>query len=168
MDEHDPFDITENPYPLPAGVEGADPSKRIANDIRLARRLRAMLRSQRMESRAEMRALLLKLLQVADALERILKELPDPENTADIERWNNIRVTRKLLDEVFRLQNVTPIDLLNKAADPDLCEVDSYVVDPDLPDETVVAEIIRGYRWGDEPEPLRTAIVKISRLTDQG
>lgn len=163
MDEHDPFEITEKPYPLPEGLESADPARRIADGIRLAQRLRGMLRSSRLESRAELRALLLKLLQVADALERILEKLPDPHNTADIERWNSVRVTRKLLDEVLRLQQVAPLDLLNKPADPHLCEVDSYIVDPELTEETVVEEVIRGYRWGEETEPLRAAVVKVSR-----
>jgi molecular chaperone GrpE (heat shock protein) len=168
MEESDPFEITESPYPLPPGIEGADPSQRMRDDIHLINRLREMLRTQRKDSRAEMRAVLLKLLQVADSLERILETLPDPQNPAEIRQWNSIRVTRKQLDEVFRLQRVAPIELRNKPADPYLCEVESYVVNPDLPDETVVAEIMRGYHWGDEPEPLRSAIVKVSRVKELG
>jgi molecular chaperone GrpE len=97
-----------------------------------------------------------------------LETLPDPNNPAEIRQWNSIRVTRKQLDEALRLQQVTPIDLLHKPADPNLCEVESYAVNPDLPDETVVAEILRGYRWGEEPEPLRNAVVKVSRQTELG
>lgn len=168
MEDNDPFEIIESPYPLPPGVEGADPAQRLREDIRLTNRLRDMLRTQRLDSRVEMRAVLLKLLQVADALERILETLPDPDNPAEIRMWNSVRVTRKQLDEALRLQKVTPIDLLHQPADPYLCEVESYEVNPELPDETVIAEIVRGYRWGDEPEPLRSAVVKVSRQSELG
>ena len=81
----------------------------------------------------------------------------------ELKQWNSVRVTRKLLGEALRLQDVTPLDLLDQKADPLLCEIDGYQERPDLPDETVMQEIIKGYRWGDEPTPLRPAIVIVSR-----
>ncbi|HEY4689933.1 MAG TPA: nucleotide exchange factor GrpE [Anaerolineae bacterium] len=157
------FEIDETPWPLPPGVEAADPAQRIADDVRRVIRLRELLRDKRSENRSAIRALLLKLLEATDALERILAIMPDPDSPSETRQWNSIRVTRKLLDEALRMQNVTPIELLGRPADPMLCEVDSYQARPDLPDETVVQEVIKGYRWGDEVQPLRSAVVVISR-----
>ena len=157
------FEINETPWPVPPGVEAADPAQRIADDVCRVIRLRDLLRDKRAESRDSLRALLLKMLEVADALERLLAVTPDPDSPAQVRQWHGIRLTRKLVDEALRHQNVTPMDLVGQEADPLLCEVDSYKVRPDLPDETVVQEIIRGYRWGDEPNPLRPAVVVISR-----
>lgn len=160
------FIIDELPCSLPAGVEEADPAERVAEDLRRAAKLRELLQNRRAESRATLRALLLKLLEVADALDRILAAPPDPNNYAEQRRWDSIRVTRKLLDEALRLHNVTPIDLLGQAVDPAWCEVDSTEVRPDLPDETVTRELIRGYAWGTESAPLRPAVVIISRKNE--
>ena len=157
------FSIDEAPCSLPPGVAEADPAQRIADDMRRAAKLRDLLRNRRTEGRDALRTLLLKLLEVADALERILAVTPTPGNAAEQRQWDSIRVTRKLLDEALRQQNVTPIDLLGQEADPAWCEVDSTEVRPDLPDETVIRELIRGYAWGDEPAPLRPAVVIISR-----
>jgi molecular chaperone GrpE (heat shock protein) len=157
------FVISETPWPVPAEVAAADPAQRMADDITRLARLRELLRDQRTRDKKEMRALLLKLLEVADALDRLLAAPPDPTNADASRLWESLRVTRKLLDQGLHLQNVTPMNLLGCEADPALCEVDSYRVRPDLPDEAVVQEVIRGYLWGDEQAPLRTAVVIISR-----
>lgn len=159
----DDFAIHEEPWGLPPGVETADPAQRMADDLRRLIRLRDLLRDKRAESREALRVLLRKLLEVADALESILANAPDPNNPAEMKRWSSIRATRKLLAEALRLQNVTPLDLLGQEANPMLCEVDSYETHPDLPDETVVQEVVKGYRWGDESTPLRPAIIVVSR-----
>lgn len=159
----DDFAIHEQPWSLPPGVEAADPAERMAEDLRRVIKLRDLLRAKRAESRDAMRALLRKLLEVSDALESILAHEPPPGKTMELKQWNSIRVTRKLLGEALRLQDVTPLDLRDQKADPLLCEIDGYQERPDLPDETVVQEIIKGYRWGDEPMPLRPAIVIVSR-----
>jgi molecular chaperone GrpE (heat shock protein) len=157
------FEIRESLLPVPAQVEEADPKQAMANSIQLAARLRGLLLERRTENRASTRALLLKLLEVADALERILAIEPDPGHPSEVRRWNDIRVTRRLLDQVLRLEEVTSLDLVGQEADPTLCEIEGYATRPDLPEETVVQEAIKGYRWGKDASLLRPAVVIVSQ-----
>lgn len=159
------FAIDEEPQSVPPGLEDVSLEKTLVENLRLRKRLQELIAQNRAESRAAMRALLLKLLDVADALDRILLRTPDPASQAETRQWNNIRLTRKILDKTFQLQQVAPLELMGKEADPALCEVEDAEERPDLADGTVIQELIKGYRWGDEPEPLRLAVVIVSSNT---
>jgi molecular chaperone GrpE (heat shock protein) len=159
------FAINEEPLSVPPSVENVSLEKTLIENMRLRKRLQELIAQNRTESRAAMRALLLKLLDVADALDRILLRAPDPASEAETRQWNNIRLTRKLLDKALQLQQVAPLEVLGKEADPALCEVEDAEERPDLPDGTVIQELIKGYRWGDESEPLRPAVVIVSTNT---
>jgi molecular chaperone GrpE (heat shock protein) len=156
------YSIDEELHNLPPGLENVSLEKTLIENMRLRKRMQDLIAQKRAESRSAMRGLLLRLLDVADALDRIILVTPDPASQTETRQWNNIRLTRKVLDKAFQLQQVTPIDLLGKESDPALCEVEDAEERPDLPDGTVIQELIKGYRWGDEPEPLRLAVVIVS------
>jgi molecular chaperone GrpE (heat shock protein) len=162
MDNED-LDAWGTPWPVLDEIQKSDPAQRIADDMRRIKRLRDLIQEKRLESRDSMRKLLLRLLEVDDALDRILSVAPNPQCPSEERQWNNIRVTRKLLREVFWLQKVTAIDLKGQEADPMLCEIERSDERNDLPNETVIQEVIKGFRWGDDPVPLRTAVVIVSR-----
>ena len=66
--------------------------------------------------------------------------------------------------EVFRVlenQGLKPIDTKGKPFDPHEHEVVAVVETADLPDQTVVDEVRKGYRLGDRL--LRPAQVRVSR-----
>ncbi len=157
------FAISQAPFEVPAEVTAADPAQALADGVALRGKLRELLVDQRAKGKKEMRGLLLKLLEVADALDRLLEVPASPGNMEAERLWQSIRVTRRLLDQVLRMQDVKPMDMVGCEADPTLCEVDAYQVRPDLADETVVQEVIRGYFWGEEQTPLRTAVVIVSK-----
>jgi molecular chaperone GrpE (heat shock protein) len=161
--EKDDLETLGSQWPILEAVQHADPAERMADDMRMIKRLRDIIQEKRMDSYDSMRKLLLKLLEVDDALDRILAVSPNPECLTEERQWNSIRVTRKLLREAFRLQKVTPIELMGLESDPMLCEIEGHEDRNDLPEDTVIQEIIKGYRWGDDPTPLRTAVVIVSR-----
>ncbi len=159
------FTIDEEPQSVPPGVENVSLEKSLVEDLRVRKRLQDLIAENRAEHRAAMRALLLKLLDVADSLDRVLLLKPNPDSELETRQWNNIRLTRKILEKTLQVQRVTPLELLGKEADPALCEIEDAEARPDLPDGTVIQELIKGYRWGDESEPLRQAVVIVSSNT---
>jgi molecular chaperone GrpE (heat shock protein) len=156
----DTLAIRELSVALPPEVIASDPAQSLADSIVRVNKLRELMRDRVGEEKKARRGLLLKLLEIADALDRILAIVPDPSSPSDQRRWNSVRVTRRMVEDALRRQNVTALDLLGKPADPNLCEVDSYQVRPELPHETVVQEVVKAYLWEDEV--LRQGVVIIS------
>lgn len=157
------YAITEPFFDVPSAVELADPAARMAEDIRIKKRLREQLGQARAESRASMRAFLRRVIEIGDALERILAREPDPNNEREAQQWNSIRLTRRMVDKALRSQGAMPLELVGQIADETLCEISDAEPRSDVPNGTVIREIVTGYRWGDDPELLRLAVVVIAQ-----
>ena len=78
MDNED-LDAWGTPWPVLDEIQKSDPAQRIADDMRRIKRLRDLIQEKRLESRDSMRKLLLRLLEVDDALDRILSVAPNPQ-----------------------------------------------------------------------------------------
>jgi molecular chaperone GrpE (heat shock protein) len=128
----------------------------ISEIIRQRSDLGIQLEDLQEETLHEQRAFYLKLLNIGDSLDRLLRML-DPANEA-IETINAVRTQfLQILENV----NIYPIELnLGQAFDANTCEVSSQQERPDLQPKTIISVERRGYKWGDRV--LRHARVGIS------
>lgn len=100
-------------------------------------------------SRNSKKELLLKLLGVKDNLERALSYGSNDGQDATESVIQGVRLTEYQLDSLLRAEGVTPVELTGKAFDPQQAEAVGTVVDPSVPDHTIVQETQRGYTYGD-------------------
>lgn len=117
---------------------------------------RRVERERASTARAGKRELILQLLQVMDDFDRAL------EHMADVPEWISegfVTIYRRLTG-ILQAQGVVPYDSLGKRFDPALHEAVGMVNSEGVEPETVVAEVARGYRWGDEL--LRPARVRVA------
>lgn len=107
--------------------------------------------------RAEVESLLRSFLEVVDSLDA-LAALSDDVVAARGRTFERIRGQAL---RVLESAGVTPIVSTGSSVDLTCSEVVEVRADPDVPEDTVVEEIVRGYRWRDRL--LRRARVAISR-----
>ena len=124
--------------------------------------LEMRLEAERRDAERRERATLRDLLEVVDALDRILAS-PTPGDPAKaLERQRrNVESTRRLLLKQLARAGVAPVDLAGREADPAVADVEDVEDNDTVPDETVLREIVRGYTW--RQEILRRASVIVSR-----
>ena len=157
------FEITEDAIPLPKEVEELDMQ---------AEFVRLIVRCGKLENRLEdfqkagietQRKLFASLLDVVDALDRVLQRSSGSQDPGQaFERQShNIEATRRLLLQKLAQIGVRPMILEGMVADPLVADVTGYQDNPDLPDETVVREVVRAYLWN--AELLRRGQVIVSR-----
>lgn len=93
--------------------------------------------------------LLIKLLGVKDNLERALHygESGDVSGEGLVE---GVRLTQYQLEQLLSQEGVTPMDAEGRPFDPRVEEAIQRVVDTDVPDQTVVKVVRKGYTYGDE------------------
>lgn len=151
-----------------SGVEGVHHLEVIEDDVaRLIHDLaaaRAALTTQEETARADRRALLLDLLEVTDAFDRVLANIAsrEAEVTAPMRAWvRNFRTISRLLSRTVANQGVSPIDIATREFDPDWHTAVETVQDPTLPVGTIVEEIARGYVW--QRQVLRKSAVVVVR-----
>jgi molecular chaperone GrpE len=60
-----------------------------------------------------------------------------------------VEIIRRSLLDVLRQQEVVPIETLSKPFDPQTMYAIGKQENIDVPENTVVQEIVRGYKWGD-------------------
>ena len=102
--------------------------------------------------------LLERLLPSLDDLERAIEHAPDGID----EGWlRGLRLTLQNLEALLADQGVIAIEAEGRPFDPKLHEAVGVEVSAEHPDDTVVAELRRGYRQHDRV--LRPAMVKVSR-----
>jgi len=98
-----------------------------------------------------------RLLPVVDDFHRALEHAPEGVD----EGWlRGVQLTLQNLDEVLAAQGVTPIESMGERFDPKVHEAVS-TEESDQPEDTVIAELRRGYRMHDRV--LRPALVKLAR-----
>lgn len=157
----DPLAITEAPLPVPE--IDIDLKDHITKLLVSRRKLEASMEEERRVAKKARREFLFGLLEIADALDRIVRRTVNPaENNPTVERLQgNIETTGRLLGQKLAKEGVTRMDLVNKTLDPNTADIEGYQDNPNLPDETVLRETVAGYWWNDEV--LRRARVVVSR-----
>lgn len=105
----------------------------------------------------EKKTLILKTLDVMDNVERALvyQESMDKQGLQQA-----LRMLIWQLNEVMRGEGLSPVSSLGEAFDPYIHEAIEAVENSDQPEGTVVEEVRKGYKLGDEI--LRPARVKVS------
>jgi molecular chaperone GrpE len=107
-------------------------------------------------ARREKREIILSLLELLDGFERALQHVGDAPSS-----WTEgVKTIYRKLVNLLERQGVTPIQSLGQAFDPRLHEAIDSVRSGDHSPGTVLDEVQRGYRWGDEL--LRPARVRVA------
>ncbi len=107
--------------------------------------------------RREKRELLAKILEVVDNLERALAF----QDTMDRESLQQgMRMLQWQLNELIKAEGLTAVATVGEPFDPYVHEAVESIPSAEHPEGTVVEEIRRGYKLGDET--LRPARVKVS------
>jgi molecular chaperone GrpE len=99
-----------------------------------------------------------KLLPVVDNFHRVIESAPEEVDEA----WlKGINLTLQQLDELLTTQGVSPIEAIGQPFDPTLHEAIGHEESDELPEDTVVSEVRRGYRLHDRV--VRPALVRVAR-----
>jgi molecular chaperone GrpE len=103
-----------------------------------------------------------RLLPVLDDAQRALQHAPEGTDQG----WlRGVRLTFQHLEEALASVGVEPIESVGRRFDPKLDEAIGSEESDQHPDDTVLAELRRGYRMHDRV--LRPALVKVSRRPPQ-
>lgn len=159
----DPLAIDDPPIPLPAGVMNADAVQDLTQLlIRNAELEHKMLADQR-QAQETLKTALLPMLDVADAIDRMADYASrNKDSSPGVARLeSSLLSTQRLMAKVLARSNVQRLEVKGLVLDPACCSVESEEIHDDLPEETVIEELVAGYRWGDRM--LRKATVVISR-----
>jgi molecular chaperone GrpE len=98
-----------------------------------------------------------KILEVMDNVERALVYQETMDKQA---LQHTLRMLLWQLNEVLRGEGLTPVPSLGETFDPYVHEAIEAVENSDQPEGTIVEEVLKGYKIGDET--LRPARVKVS------
>ncbi len=124
----------------------------------------AKVREDERERKAETRKLLLELLEVIDAFERVFRSIHAKKDdiTPQMKIWTgNFRTVRKMLDSIVASRDVVRIENLDSGFDPQWHKVAEVVTDPEKPDGTIVEEVKAGYVWlGDVLRKTEVTVVR--------
>ena len=99
---------------------------------------------------ADQRRLLLELIEVSDAFERVFEHVESKKEacTAQMELWvKNFRTVYRLLWQALKGQSVMRIENLDGLYDPHWHIPQTRLFDPSRPEGTIVLEERRGYVW---------------------
>ncbi|HEY8449350.1 MAG TPA: nucleotide exchange factor GrpE [Bacillota bacterium] len=100
------------------------------------------------------------LLPVLDNLERAIEAF-DRHDQASGALKEGVALTLRQFREILGRRGIEPIDSVGRPFDPRLHEAMMQVETDAVPEHYVVAELQRGYRWGDEI--LRPALVQVAK-----
>ncbi len=105
----------------------------------------------------EKKTLIHKVLEVMDNVERALVYQETMDKQA---LQHTLRMLLWQLNEVLRGEGLTPVPSLGEAFNPYIHEAIEAIDNSDQPEGTIVEEVLKGYKIGDET--LRPARVKVS------
>lgn len=105
----------------------------------------------------EKKTLIHKILEVMDNVERALVYQETMDKQA---LQHTLRMLLWQLNEVMRGEGLTPVPTLGEAFNPYVHEAIEAVENSDQPEGTILEEVLKGYKMGDET--LRPARVKVS------
>ncbi len=146
----DPFLVDEQPVPVPPGLADLAMDEAVSGLIVRCARLESIIERERSQATDSMRTLLLALLDVADALDRVASPAQSKPNrgAGDDGSDAGVDATNRLLKARLAVVGVVPMDLVGKTANPATADIAETEADADLPDEIVVRQITTGYWWG--------------------
>ena len=105
----------------------------------------------------EKKSLIHKILEVMDNVERALVYQESMDKQALL---HTLRMLHWQLNEVMRGEGLIPVPALGEAFNPYVHEAIEAIDNSDSPEGTIVEEVLKGYKMGDET--LRPARVKVS------
>jgi molecular chaperone GrpE len=85
------------------------------------------------------------------------------EHVGDVPEWmsSGFDAIYRRLNNIIQAQGIVPYESLGETFDPALHEAVGLMENQDVEPGTVVAELNRGYRWGDDV--LRPARVRVAQ-----
>lgn len=105
--------------------------------------------------------LAVKILPVVDNLNRALDSSVNTEKTPDFQHFiDGIQLVNHQLSEVLEEMGIQPIPAVGQPFDPHFHEAVATVPTEELPPNTVIEELLRGYRIDDKV--IRASMVKVS------
>jgi len=128
--------------------------------MREADKLKRELAQAKERARRDHEQMLLDLLELMDAFDRIFANVEPRLENADRQAriWvGNFRAVRRLLDTVLKKNNVAPIEAPDRIAIPGLHTVVETRESLDLSEGTILEETLCGYLW--QGKVLRKALV---------
>jgi molecular chaperone GrpE len=152
----DPFAITEERVPLrdadvAAGLDGVAMEAAMGSLLGGLAQTKRALADREKESRGDIQRLLLEVIEVGDAFERIFAAAREMEEKLDpsTKRWiSNFRTIHKLLLRILTDHGVAEIETLDRTFDPHFHKALDAVVDPSQADGTIVQTVRKGYAKG--------------------
>ncbi len=173
-----PEDVAEPPTEVPSEPEAAEETEDLSTPLEKAQaeaqenyerflRVAAELDNFRKRKEREVsdlrkyanQNLLKELLGVVDNLERAILAIREGESTKGLKE--GVDMTLKELLKIFEKSGVTPITAVDQPFDPNLHEAVMQEECADVPENTVVRELQKGYQLHDRL--LRPAMVVVSR-----
>lgn len=155
----DIFEITENPLPV-HGWTARDRFDRLGvieqevqNLMRKLAETEFSLSEQGQEYKAKTKNMLLALLEVMDAFERmfgIIESKKDQITEKTKRLVGNFRTIYRILQKILSKQAVSPIENLDKGFDPRWHKAVETISDPSKPNGTIVEERQTGYVWQNQ------------------
>jgi molecular chaperone GrpE len=103
------------------------------------------------------REIILPLLEVLDDFDRALEHLGDAPEWVS----SGFDAIYRCLNSILQVQGIVPYESLGERFDPVRHEAVGLTEDKDVEPGTVIAELNRGYSWGDEV--LRPARVRVAQ-----
>ena len=136
----------------------------LRNRAEMENQRKRSLRDLEQARRFGLERVLADLVQVADNLERGLEAAEQPGATMEsIKEGKALTLTQ--LNKVLKSQGVEEVDPMGKAFDPELHQAMSMVPREDVPPNTVVIVVQKGYTLNGRL--VRPAMVMVSQTTDQ-
>jgi molecular chaperone GrpE len=107
--------------------------------------------------RSGKREIILSLLEVLDGFDRAFQHAGKNQSSL----FEGLQAIHRKLLGVLQAQGIAPFDSVGQAFNPELHEAIAAVAANGHPSGTVVDDVQRGYRWGDEV--LRPARVRVAQ-----
>lgn len=157
-------EFDESLVPLPAEAEAPDIAANFADALRKINASEARGAEGARRGDEAVKRALLSMIEVADALDRLAIQAPMHSGVPNSNRTSDgIRACQRLMVRALDRNGVRRMNLVNGPLQDSVCTATEAVVRDDLPDETIVEELIPGYLWNDRV--LRQAQVVVSRRT---
>lgn len=103
--------------------------------------------------------LIARLLPILDDFDRAAQTIPD--NLRDLTWIDGVMLIARKMQMVFEAEGLKPIDALNKPFDPNVHEAVIHEETDQHEDDTVIAELQKGYKINDRV--LRPTMVKVAK-----